>query len=176
MLVPAILAEANEVGADGKAMIAAYVAGYEIWADSSAATRTSTTKGWHPTAMFGALAAAGASAVAAQARRRAGKPRGRHRGVARRRRRLQLRLDDQAVQVGRAAQSGLLATRLAEAGMTASPDAIEDELGFLRAISPKGAVDTTSEAELGRTGRSCSTASTSSSIRCATPRIACSTP
>ena len=33
VLVPAILAEAQEVGADGKAMIAAYVAGYEIWAE-----------------------------------------------------------------------------------------------------------------------------------------------
>jgi 2-methylcitrate dehydratase PrpD len=35
-LVPAILAEAQEVGADGKAMIAAYVAGYEIWAEFAA--------------------------------------------------------------------------------------------------------------------------------------------
>src|SRR5215510_4159237 len=54
------------------------------------------------------------------------------------------------LQVGRAAQSGLMATRLVAAGMTASPDAIEDDIGFLRAISPHGAVDTSSEAKLGQ--------------------------
>ena len=39
VLVPAILAEAQETGADGKAMIAAYVAGYEIWAEFVARDR-----------------------------------------------------------------------------------------------------------------------------------------
>ncbi len=53
-------------------------------------------------------------------------------------------------QVGRAAQSGLLAARLAEAGLTSTDTAIEDDLGFLRAISPKGQVDTTSPPALGK--------------------------
>jgi 2-methylcitrate dehydratase PrpD len=42
---------------------------------------------------------------------------------------------------GRAAQNGILAARLAEAGMTASPDALEHAPGFLHAISPHGEVD-----------------------------------
>ena len=44
-------------------------------------------------------------------------------------------------QVGRAAQSGVIAARLAEAGMTASSDALEHRSGFLAAFSPGGAPD-----------------------------------
>jgi 2-methylcitrate dehydratase PrpD len=44
-------------------------------------------------------------------------------------------------QVGRAAQSGVLAARLAAAGMTASEDALEHRNGFLAAVSPKGRFD-----------------------------------
>jgi 2-methylcitrate dehydratase PrpD len=56
-------------------------------------------------------------------------------------------------QVGRAAQSGLTATRLAQAGATAAPDALEHELGFLAAVSPRGQVDVKSPAALGETWR-----------------------
>jgi 2-methylcitrate dehydratase PrpD len=42
---------------------------------------------------------------------------------------------------GRAAQSGILAARLARAGMTAAPDVLESEMGFLRSYSPAGDVD-----------------------------------
>jgi 2-methylcitrate dehydratase PrpD len=51
-------------------------------------------------------------------------------------------------QVGRAAQSGVQAARLAAAGMTASPDALEHPSGFLAALSPKGRID--HKSELGR--------------------------
>jgi len=43
VLVPAILAEAEAVGASGKAMIAAYVAGYETWAELRARRTEVTT-------------------------------------------------------------------------------------------------------------------------------------
>jgi aconitate decarboxylase len=43
-------------------------------------------------------------------------------------------------QAGRAAQSGILAARLAADGMTASADALEHPSGFLAAFSPKGRV------------------------------------
>jgi 2-methylcitrate dehydratase PrpD len=56
-------------------------------------------------------------------------------------------------QVGRAAQSGLTATRLAGAGLTSAADALEHNLGFLRAISPKRNVDTQRPATLGREWR-----------------------
>src|SRR5690606_30056146 len=39
-------------------------------------------------------------------------------------------------QVGRAVANGIEAVRLAQAGLTASADALEHDLGLLRAISP----------------------------------------
>src|SRR5262249_2353171 len=64
VLVPAILADAQEIGADGKAMIAAYAAGYEIWSELVERHQDPLhRKGWHPSAVLGALAAAGASAI-----------------------------------------------------------------------------------------------------------------
>jgi 2-methylcitrate dehydratase PrpD len=41
-------------------------------------------------------------------------------------------------QVGRAAQAGVIAARLAQAGLTASLDALEHPLGLLVALSPEG--------------------------------------
>jgi len=53
---------------------------------------------------------------------------------------------------GRAAHAGLMAARLAAAGMTGSPDALEHPQGFLSAVSPAGNFDATSPASgLGRT-------------------------
>jgi 2-methylcitrate dehydratase PrpD len=51
---------------------------------------------------------------------------------------------------GRAAHSGLVSARLAEAGFTAAPDALEHPQGFLAAVSPEGRVDRESPAALGR--------------------------
>jgi 2-methylcitrate dehydratase PrpD len=41
-------------------------------------------------------------------------------------------------QVARAAQAGVIAARLAQAGLTASLDALEHPLGLLVALSPEG--------------------------------------
>lgn len=151
VLVPTILAEAAESGADGRAMITAYVAGYELWAE---ATRRDSgqhhRKGWHPTAMFGTIAAAGAISSlrghdAAMATRVIGIAASLAGGIVG-----NFGSMTKPYQVGRAAQSGLLAARLAEAGLTSTETAIEDDLGFLRAISPKGEVDTKSPAQFGK--------------------------
>jgi 2-methylcitrate dehydratase PrpD len=154
VLVPAILAEAQDVGADGKAMIAAYVAGYEIWADFVAREQDSLhQKGWHPSAMYGTVAAAGASAVlrrldAETATRAVGIAASLAAGVV-----SNFGSMTKPFHLGRTAQSALTATRLAQAGLTASPDAIEHDLGFLWAVSPRGAVDTTTAARFGETWR-----------------------
>ena len=50
---------------------------------------------------------------------------------------------------GRAAHAGLMAARLAEAGFTASPDALEHPQGFLSAVSPAGDVDRSDPVSLG---------------------------
>ncbi len=151
VLVSAILAEASETAGDGKAMIAAYVAGYEIWAELVRRDKDQLhAKGWHPTCMFGALAAAAASASlrklnATQASQAVAMAASFAGGIVG-----NFGTMTKPLQVGRAAQSGLLATRLVEAGMTAGATAIEEDLGFLRAISPKGEVDTASPAKLGK--------------------------
>jgi 2-methylcitrate dehydratase PrpD len=50
---------------------------------------------------------------------------------------------------GRAAANGIEAARLARAGMTAAPDALEHAGGFLAALSPRGNVDRTRPAAVG---------------------------
>ncbi len=152
VLVPAVLAEAQEVGADGQAMIAAYLAGYEIWGElTERESGTLHEKGWHPSAMYGTIAAAGASAVlrgldADMATRAIGIAASLAAGVI-----ANFGSMTKPFHLGRTAQSGLAATRLAEAGLTSSPDAIEHDLGFLRAVSPLREVDTTRPAVLGKT-------------------------
>jgi len=150
ILVPTILSEAAETGADGKAMIAAYVAGYELWAEMTRREPDQLhRKGWHPTAMLGTIAAAGAVSSlrrhdAAMATRTLGVAASLAGGIVG-----NFGSMTKPYQVGRAAQSGLLAARLAEAGLTSTDTAIEDDLGLLRAVSPKGNVDTTSPSKLG---------------------------
>ncbi len=154
VLVPAILAEAHEMPVDGRTMIAAYVAGYEIWAELIRRDADGHHgKGWHPTAVFGAVAAAGAAAVmrgldADLASHAIGIATSFAGGVV-----ANFGSMMKPFQAGRAAQSGLLAARWAQAGLTASPDPIEHHLGLLRAISPRGAVDVDSAPQLGTAWR-----------------------
>jgi 2-methylcitrate dehydratase PrpD len=154
VLVPAILAEAQETDVDGATMGKAYVAGYEVWAELIGRDKDQHhLKGWHPSAMFGAVAAAAASAVlrkldAARASHAVGIAASLAGGVV-----ANFGSMTKPFHVGRAAQSGLQAARLAESGMTAAPDALEHNLGFLRAISPNGNVDTEIPAKFGRQWR-----------------------
>jgi 2-methylcitrate dehydratase PrpD len=143
VLVPAVLAEAEAVGADGRAAVAAYVAGYETWAhlverDPDPYHR----KGWHPTAVMGPVAAAAAAANlrrldAEKATMALAIAASTSAGVV-----ANFGTMTKPFHAGRAAQSGIIAARLAAAGMTASADALEHPVGFLRALSPQGRVDT----------------------------------
>jgi aconitate decarboxylase len=150
VLAPAILAQAQESGADGKAMIAAYVAGYEVWAELIVRDKDQHhRKGWHPSAVFGPIAAAAAAAVlrglhAAQASHAVGIAASLSGGVV-----ANFGSMTKSFQVARAVQSGLIAARLAAHGLTSSPDAIEHPAGLLQAISPRGEVDRTRAARLG---------------------------
>ena len=149
VLVPTILAQGERTAATGRAMIAAYIAGYEVWAALRRDADQLHAKGWHPSAVLGALAAAAASCVlhgfdAEQSRRAIGIAASLGGGVV-----ANFGSMTKPFQLGRAAQSGVIAAQLAAGGLTAAPDALEHELGFLAAISPKGAVDRTSPARLG---------------------------
>jgi 2-methylcitrate dehydratase PrpD len=151
VLVPAILAEGQSLRASGAQMATAYVAGYEVWADLQRRDpQQHHEKGWHPTGIFGAIGAAAAcaslrgldaetatTAIALGASQSAG---------------LVSNFGTMAkpFHAGRSAHAGVIAARLAAAGFTASPDALEHPLGFLAAVSPKGNVDRTSATQAGR--------------------------
>jgi 2-methylcitrate dehydratase PrpD len=139
LLLPAILAQAEDSVSSGAQMLAAYVAGYEVWAELLVREPTPLhRKGWHPTAVRGTVAAAAAcaklrgldatataTALAVAASMASGV-------VA------NFGSMTKSFQVGRAAQSGVIAARLAQAGLTASLDALEHPAGFLAAFSPDG--------------------------------------
>ncbi len=151
VLVPAVLAEGERLGARGAELIAAYVAGYETWAELTwRDADRHHGKGWHPTAVFGTLAAA--AAASALARLDAGRAASALGIAASMAAGLVANFGSmmKPFQVGRAVQNGLLAARLAAAGMSASPDALEHPIGFLHAVSPSGRVRLDGDIQAGR--------------------------
>src|SRR5215467_5160155 len=142
VLVPAILAEGEALGASGRAMLAAYVAGYETWAELAwRDPGHHHRKGWHPTGIFGPIGAAAACASlrrldAEGAARAVALAASQSSGVM-----ANFGTMTKPFHAGRSAHSGLMSARLAEVGFTASQDAIEHPQGFLSAVSPAGEVD-----------------------------------
>lgn len=142
VLAPAILAEAEVVGASGPDIVTAYAAGFEIWARLVEREKDDhAAKGWDITSALGVVAAAAAVAnlrrlspeltvtaigIAATA---AG-------GII-----AASNHDTKALQVGRAAANGVHAARTAIAGVACTPDLMERQGALLRALSPKGNVD-----------------------------------
>lgn len=154
VLTPTILALGEATGATGQDMLTAYAAGYEVWAELIARDQDRHHgKGFHPSAIFGPLAAAAACCVLlrlseaqnAAALSLAASMAG---GLV-----ANFGTMTKPFQLGRAAQSGIAAARLAAAGLTAAPDALEHEAGFLAAFSPAGRVDRAAPAKFGRDWR-----------------------
>ena len=142
VLVPAILAEAETLGLGGREMFAAYVAGYETWAELARRDPGHHhKKGWHPTGIFGAIGAGAACATlrrlnpeqATMAIALAASQAG---GIM-----ANFGTMTKPFHAGRAAHAGLVSARLAELGFTAAPDALEHSQGFLSAVSPEGRAD-----------------------------------
>src|SRR5436305_2907567 len=138
-LTPAILAEGWTLGSSGEEGLAAYVAGYEVWALLQELEPGALhERGFHPTAIWGTLSAAAAcarlnhlnaeettNAIAIAASLAAGT-------VA------NFGTMTQSLHAGRTAQSGVLAARLAKEGFTASHDVLEHKAGFMNAHSHAG--------------------------------------
>jgi len=138
-LTPAILAEGWTLGSSGEDALAAYVAGYEVWALLQELEPGALhERGFHPTAIWGTLSAAAAcarlnrldadgttNAIAIAASLAAGT-------VA------NFGTMTKSLHAGRTAQSGVLAARLAKSGFTASPDVLEHKAGFMAAHSAAG--------------------------------------
>ena len=139
VLVPAILAEGWSLDSSGTDVLAAYAAGYEVWAQVAALEPGHFhERGFHPTAVIGALATAAACARL----RKLDSTRTAHAiaiaaslasGLV-----ANFGTMTKSLHAGRTAQSGVLAARLADQGFTASLDVLEHQTGFLRAHSPSG--------------------------------------
>jgi 2-methylcitrate dehydratase PrpD len=142
VLVPALLAEGERLHAGGLALMQAYVKGFEVWGELIARDEDRHhAKGWHPTAVFGVVAVAAAVAAlrglpATRARHAVAIAASMACGLI-----ANFGSMTKPFHAGQAAAGGIDAVNLAEAGMTASPDAIEHHAGFLAAISPAGRVD-----------------------------------
>jgi 2-methylcitrate dehydratase PrpD len=137
VLVPSILAEGWTLGSSGQDVITAYAAGYEIWALLEALEPGPYhERGFHPTAILGTIACAAACArlhgfdagktahaIAIGASLASGL-------VA------NFGTMTKSFHAGRAAQSGIIAARLAGQGFTGATDVLEHRTGFMRAHSP----------------------------------------
>jgi 2-methylcitrate dehydratase PrpD len=151
VLVPAILAEGETLGSTGSDMIAAYVAGYEVWAECYRRDNGMLhEKGWHPTGLYGAVGAAAACAklrkldaekaaiaIALGASQSAGLM-------------SNFGTMTKPFHAGKSAHAGIIAARLAEAGFTANTDALEHPQGFLHAISPTNEENRAGDAKAGQ--------------------------
>ena len=139
-IVPAAFAAAEMTGADGKAVIAAIVAGYELQIRLSLALDPAAhyDRGFHPTATCGAFGAA-----AAAGRLLGLDPEGHANAFG-----IALSMAAGSMQflvngawtkrshVGHAAMCGLIAATLAREGYKGASDAIEGKWGFLHAYAP----------------------------------------
>jgi len=150
VLVPAILAEAEAIGASGEAMVLAYAAGYETWAELvRREPGQHHGKGWHPTGIFGAIGAAAACASlrglnAEQAAHAIALGASQSAGLM-----SNFGTMTKPFHAGKAAHAGVVSARLAAKGFTAALDALEHPQGFLSAVSPAGKVDRESALEAG---------------------------
>lgn len=139
MLAPALLAEAQALGAGGAALLRAYVVGYEVLAElASREPDPWHLAGWHPSGLLGPIAVAAAianlhGATPEQAAAALGIASSMSGGVV-----ANFGTPTKAVHVGRAAAAGMTAWRLASAGIVAAADALEHPAGLLRAASPHG--------------------------------------
>lgn len=128
VLTPTVLALADELHLSGKDVLTAWVVGYEVGTRLS--TYNNTDKDWHPTAIYGTMAAAAAASKL-------------------------LKLDSQKTQMalgiagseaaglrrnfgtmtkpfhpGQASRNGVIAAKLAAKGYTADPEIIEGRQGY----------------------------------------------
>ena len=151
VLVPAILAEGEVLGATGAQLAIGVCRGLR-GVGRSAAPRSgpASREGLAPHGHLRRHRRGGGLRLAARARSRQGHAGDRTRCLAERGPGSQLRHHDQALPrgPGRARGRHLRASR--DAGFTSSPDALEHPLGFLAATSPKGEVDRTSPTQAGR--------------------------
>jgi 2-methylcitrate dehydratase PrpD len=142
-VVSALLPLADELGSTGADFVLAYVAGFEMECKLALAVNFHHyTKGWHPTATLGVFGAAAACAKlmglgAPQTATALALAASFASGI-----KANFGTMTKPLHVGHAARNGLLAARLARAGMTASTERVfEHEHGYLDVFNGPGTYD-----------------------------------
>ena len=143
-VLSALLPLADELGSPGEAFVLAYVAGFEMECKLALAVNFHHyTKGWHPTATLGVFGAAAACAKlmaleAPQTATALALAASFASGI-----KANFGTMTKPLHVGHAARQGLLAARLARAGLTANAERVfEHEQGFLDVFNGPGTYDT----------------------------------
>ncbi len=132
ILVPALLAVAEEIDASGADMVDAYIVGLELHALlGRGVNRSHYFAGWHPTATVGCIGTAAAcarlmgldhAATLATMSLAVSMASGN---------KAQFGTEAKSFQCGMGASNAVVAARLGAAGVTANPQALEDPQGFL---------------------------------------------
>lgn len=141
-LTAAILAQGHAQGASGRDCLRAYIVGYEVWAElASREPDPYHIKGWHPTAVFGTVAATAALAhlrgfEAPEVARALAIGASLASGLV-----ANFGTMTKPLHAGRVAAQAFEAVTLAGLGLTAADDALEHHAGFLAALSPRGQAD-----------------------------------
>ena len=139
VLVPPLLAEGERLGASGEALLRAYIVGFETWAELIRFDQDLYhVKGWHPTAVFGVVAAAAAVAAlrgldADTSQRALGIAASMAGGLI-----ANFGSMTKPLHAGWAAAHAIDAVDWAALGVSAAPDVLEHPAGFLAALSPRG--------------------------------------
>jgi len=143
VIVPALLAEAQRCEISGEALVRACAIAQECWAELARRERGALHMGsWHPTSMLGIVAAtAGLCALHGLdepcARNALGLAASFASGLI-----ASFGTHAKPLQAGRAAAGAVDAVRLATAGLTAAPEALESPHGLLSGLAGKGNADT----------------------------------
>lgn len=140
VLVPALLALGEEIDASGAELLDAYIVGVEVQQClAEAVNMTHYTRGWHTTLTLGAPSAAAACARllrldAEQARNAISLATSLAAGFKR-----QFGTNAKPFHAGLGAKNGIVAARMASAGLSADPAAFEGSRGFLDLMAGPGA-------------------------------------
>lgn len=138
-LLPALIALADEMRANGRDVLTAYVAGFELeTALGRGVNFHHYEKGWHPTSTLGVFGAAGACARLLglneeQTTRAIALSASLSSGV-----KSNLGSMAKPMHIGNAARNGLLVAKLASEGFTGHADALEHPQGFLELFNGRG--------------------------------------
>jgi 2-methylcitrate dehydratase PrpD len=149
-IIPATLALAEALGASGRQVLEAYVAGFETTGKLVFSLRDARQDGWHGPAnlgVFGASIACGKllGLSATQLQMSLGIAASMAGGVV-----ANFGTMTKPLHVGLAARNGVTAAKLAQSGYTANGQAIEAGFGFLANFYPDAPVDNRPIEELGR--------------------------